>query len=83
MCGMAGEEAEGGTYLAWLEHTDWSELEPGEMVLYLGSIDACHGLTYVVVEQIDVDRYKLKSTQYEWERLNADRMDLTPMDTGE
>lgn len=72
----------GANFLAWLEHNDWSELEPGERVAYAGALLNAHGL-WVVHSRIDDDRYTLKHPDREWERLNADRTDLTPIDTGE
>lgn len=73
------EEA-GANFLAWLEHTDWSELAPGDPVQYQGAMLNAHGL-WVVHSRVDDDRYTLRHPQNEWERLNADRTDLTPVQT--
>lgn len=72
----------GADFLAWLEHTDWSELEPGELVIYNGTIEMCQGLTYEVDVQLSDTRYRIRSTENKWGTLNADRTDLTPIDTG-
>lgn len=72
----------GAEFLAWLEHNDWSELEPGEPVIYKGGLIAAHGL-WVVHARVDDERYTLRHPDNEWERLNADRSDVTPVDKGE
>lgn len=69
---------EGADLLAWLEQRDWAELEPGTRVAYAGGLLAAHGL-WVVAEQVDEDRYTLKHPDNEWQRLNADRSELTPV----
>lgn len=69
-------------YLAWLEDRDWSELEPGECVIYSGRLhDASYG--WVVHEKLPDDRYTLRSTLWTNVRLNADRRELTPVQSGE
>lgn len=52
------------------------EIEPGTPVLYGGTIEKAHGL-WIVSSRIGDDRYTLMSTHNEWERLNADRADIT------
>lgn len=71
----------GADFLAYLEHTDWSELEPGQEVAYARGLLAAHGL-WIVHARVDDDRYTLKHPDKEWERLNADRLELTPVQTG-
>ncbi len=72
----------GADFLAWLEHRDWSELELGEGVVYKGAMLSAHGL-WVVHARIDDDRYTLRHPDHEFMRLNADRLELQPVDMGE
>jgi hypothetical protein len=53
-------------------------LEPGTIVEYKGSMLAAHGL-WVVRVQLDEERYTLAHSLNEWERLNADRIDIEPI----
>lgn len=53
-------------------------LEPGTIVEYKGSILKAHGL-WVVRVQVADDRYTLAHPLNEWERLNADRIDIEPI----
>lgn len=68
-------------YLKWLE-TEWNDqqLEPGTPVEYRGAMLNAHGL-WVVHSQIDDTRYTLRSPDNEWARLNANRSDLTPVES--
>lgn len=75
---MPNVDDEGTDLLDWLEHRDWAELEPGARVTYTGGLLAAHGL-WVVHERVADDRYTIKHPDNEWERLNADRVDLTPV----
>lgn len=69
-----------------MDSIDWDALEkefraykPGTQVDYQGSIIAARGI-WVVRAEIGDERYTLQHPTNEWERLNADREDLTPVD---
>lgn len=73
------EEA-GADYLAFLEYMDWSELAPGTLVVYTGRLMSEYGI-WVVKTQIDDTYYELEKPEGCWERMNADRIYLTPLST--
>lgn len=52
-------------------------LEVGTLVTYHGSIESARPELWRVAAQIGDDRYTLASTQYEWERLNVSRDEVT------
>lgn len=52
------------------------ELPPDTTVLYEGALIACHGL-WIVHAHIDDTRVLLRSPTNEWQRLNANKSDLT------
>lgn len=62
----------------FLTRTHWRELEPGERVMYRGSIVKAHGV-WVVHAELGDDRYTLSHPLHTWERLNADRIDVEPI----
>jgi len=55
------------------------ELPPGTVVEYHGPMVEAHGLWVVRVQVADA-RYTLAHPVHEWQRLNADRDDLTRTD---
>lgn len=57
-------------FLAWTEDRDWSELDAGQRVVHQGRI-------WIVVRALGDDRYTLKSVRNFFERVNADRVDIT------
>lgn len=64
-------------FFARLER-EFTPLEPGTIVEYKGSLVKAHGL-WVVRVQVGDDRYTLAHPLNEWQRLNADRIDIEPL----
>ncbi len=70
-------------YLAWLEERDWSELEPGQIVRYVGSEPELRGVWWVAMRRTDTpewDLYYLRRPAkdgHAWEAMNAERYELS------
>ncbi len=56
--------------------------EPGTRVMYRGATLNAHGI-WIVHSEVGDERYTLRCPQHTWERLNADREDLTPVEDEE
>ncbi len=68
-----------------MDSIDWEALErdfkpyvPGTLVRYTGAMLNAHGL-WVVHSEVGDERYTLRHPDNEWDRLNADREDITPV----
>lgn len=66
-------------WLRELERALTVELTPGDQVMYEGGFLNAHGV-WVVHARLDNTYYTLRHPENSWERLNADRTDLTPVE---
>ncbi len=73
-------DPDGEEYLAWLEERDWSELEVGRHVLYVGTVPEMYGVWRVLARKAlsgDEDIYELVRGRHQ--RINADRWEMIPL----